>query len=414
MKSIKPSKINGRILAPPSKSMMQRALIAAMLAEDESVITNPSFCSDSEATIGVIGTLGAKVEYNEKKITIQGGGMPLGDILDCGESGTCLRIISIIAGLYDNEITVTGHGSLKSRPMHMIEEVLFEAGVVCKTADGKLPLTIKGPMIGGEMEVDGSESSQHISGLLMALPLCTEDSKLNVKNLKSKPYVKMTIELLRDFGVRINADNNLEKIEIKGKQRYKSRRYNIEGDWSGVSFLLVAGAIAGEARIRGLNMKSSQADIAILKALKKAGAIVRENQDSAIVEKNELIAFEFDATDCPDLFPPLAVLACNCKGKSIITGTERLKHKESDRAAVLVEELSAIGANIKVEGNQMIIEGNKLKGGTINSHNDHRIAMAGAIAALTCKGQVEITDEECISKSYPKFFDDLENMKVRE
>lgn len=296
----------------------------------------------------------------------------------------------------------------------MIEEVLFEAGVVCKTADGKLPLTIKGPMIGGEMEVDGSESSQHISGLLMALPLCTEDSKLNVKNLKSKPYVKMTIELLRDFGVRINADNNLEKIEIKGKQRYKSRRYNIEGDWSGASFLLVAGAIAGEARIRGLNMKSSQADIAILKALKKAGAIVRENQDSAIVEKNELIAFEFDATDCPDLFPPLAVLACNCKGKSIITGTERLKHKESDRAAVLVEELSAIGANIKVEGNQMIIEGNELKGGTINSHNDHRIAMAGAIAALTCKGQVEITDEECISKSYPKFFDDLENMKVRE
>jgi len=413
MKSIKPSKISGRVIAPPSKSMMQRALIAAMLAEDETVITNPSFCSDCEATIAVIGVLGAKVEYDEKKITVHGGGMPLEDILDCGESGTCLRIISIIAGLYDNEITVTGHGSLESRPMDMIEDALFEAGVMCTTNDGKIPLKIKGPMVGGEMEVDGSKSSQHISGLLMALPLCTEDSKLKVKNLKSKPYVKMTMDLLKDFGIKINGGSNLDQIEIKGKQRYRSKRYNIEGDWSGAAFLLVAGAIAGEARVSGLNMKSSQADMEILKALKKAGATVRENQDSAIIEKNELVGFEFDATDCPDLFPPLAVLACNCKGKSTITGTERLRHKESDRAAVLVEELSALGANIKLDGNQMIIEGKQLGGGMINSHNDHRIAMAGAIAALACKDPVEIEGEECISKSYPKFFEDLEGMVIR-
>ncbi len=413
MKSIKPSKISGRVIAPPSKSMMQRALIAAMLAEDETVIANPSFCSDCEATIAVIGSLGAKVEYDEKKVTVHGGGMPLEDILDCGESGTCLRIISIIAGLYDNEITVTGQGSLESRPMDMIEDALFEAGVMCTTNDGKLPLKIKGPMVGGDMEVDGSKSSQHISGLLMALPLCSEDSKLTVKNLRSRPYVKMTMDLLADFGIKIKAENNFERIEIRGKQRYRSRRYDVEGDWSAAAFLLVAGAIAGEARVGGLNMRSSQADIAILKALKKAGATVRENQDSAIVEKNELIAFEFDAADCPDLFPPLAVLACNCRGKSIISGAERLRHKESDRASALVEELSALGANIKVEANQMIIEGVQLDGGRIKSHNDHRIAMAGAIAALACKGKVEIEDEECISKSYPGFFGDLEEIMVR-
>ena len=184
----------------------------------------------------------------------------------------------------------------------------------------------------------------------------------------------------------------------------------MEGDWSGASFMLVAGAIAGLVAVEGLNNDSKQPDMAIMDALEKAGAEVRDDPDGITVTKSDLIGFEFDATDCPDLFPPLAVLACNCKGTSKIHGAERLKHKESDRGQVLVNELGAIGANIKLNGDTMEIEGGKIRGGKINSHNDHRIAMAGAIAALASEKGVEITDEKCVSKSYPGFFRDLEQM----
>jgi 3-phosphoshikimate 1-carboxyvinyltransferase len=250
-----------------------------------------------------------------------------------------------------------------------------------------------------------------MSGLLMALPLCPQDSVLTVSNLKSKPYLRMTLSLLKEFGIIIHHDEELSRFEIPGKQAYHPRTYRVEGDWSGGAFLLVAGAIAGRVKVRGLNDKSLQADRAILEALERAGAKIHTEKDAVTVERSGLKAFEFDATDCPDLFPPLVALACYCKGKSVIRGTERLRHKESDRALALVSEFRKMGARIRVQGGTMEVTGGRLKGGEVSSRHDHRIAMACAVAGLASEKGVRIRNWSCVGKSYPQFFDDLEALR---
>ncbi len=414
MKRIEPAEINGSITAPPSKSMMQRVLIASALATGKTTITNSSFCDDSLATINAIRILGARVELDDEYVEITGGNEPAGGIINCGESGTCLRMISPVAALFDKKFTMIGKGSLLKRPVGMLEQPLRLLGAKCESNNGVLPLKIKGPIHGGIIEVDGSQSSQHISGLLMALPLCNNNSEVIVKNMTSVQYIALTEFVQQLFGVRIKQIET-DRFLINGNQEYKSRTFEIEGDWSGTAFMLVAGAIAGKITVNKIGI-GYQADEAIKSVLIEVGANVKSEPEkrTITVEKIDLKSFEFDATNCPDLFPPLAVLACNCKGKSIIHGTERLKHKESDRAAALVSELGKMGANIKVVGNEMEIVGKKLIGGvTIDPHNDHRIAMACAIAALTSETGVQIKDEKCVSKSYPTFFEDLEKLMVR-
>ena len=408
MKYVKPSRISGAADAPPSKSLMQRALIAAALSEGESRILNSSYCDDALATMGAIEALGAQIGREEKRVTVRGRENQASGTIDCGESGTCMRMITAVASLFERKIKITGRGSLLSRPVGPIEKPLSELGVRCETG-GFLPISVQGPMRGGQAEVDGSESSQFVSGLLMALPLCDNDSQIKVLNLKSKPYVRMTLGVLSHFGIKAETDQELENFSIPGNQRYKPAEYSVGGDWSGASFLLVAGATAGSVTVKNLKA-GEQADQAVLVALKAAGAEVKIEKDSVAVGKNELRGFEFDATDCPDLFPPLAALACSCDGESVILGAGRLRHKESDRAGVLVRELGRVGADIKVEGDRMIIRGRKLSGGEVESHNDHRIAMAAAVAALNSENGIRIAGEECIGKSYPKFFEELERL----
>ncbi|HSB46755.1 MAG TPA: 3-phosphoshikimate 1-carboxyvinyltransferase [Candidatus Bilamarchaeum sp.] len=409
MKFVKPSRISGKIDAPPSKSMMQRAVIAAALADGESRIANPSFCDDALAAMNVVEALGASVEKGKSDVRITGGGKPQRSVLDCGESGTCMRMISAVAALYDREFTVTGRGSLMNRPVGMIDGPLKELGAECSTNKGMPPLNIMGPMRGGSAKVDGSLSSQFLSGLLMALPLCREDSELKVAGLRSRAYVSMTLSLMGGFGIRAQADERMEKFSVHGGQKYRAQKYEVEGDWSGAAFILVAGAIAGEAEVERLG-KGLQPDEGIKTALLLAGAGLETGIDAAKASGGKLKAFEFDAGDCPDLFPPLAVLACCCEGKSVLRGALRLRHKESDRAAVLARELGKIGADINVSGDRMEIEGRRLRGGKIDPHGDHRIAMAGAIAGLVSEKGVEIEDESCVSKSYPGFFRDLESL----
>ena len=411
MRSVKPSSIAGTVDAPPSKSMMQRAVIAAALAGGESVIENPSLCDDGVAAMKAARALGADVEIEEGRVRIRGG-EPEGGIIDCGESGTCMRMVSAVAALFGKGFEITGHGSLMRRPVGMVEEPLRRLGAECRTDAGFPPLRIRGPMHGGRVEVDGSESSQFVSGLLMALPLCSEDSEMAVKDLRSKAYVGMTLSLMERFGVRAEADGRMERFIVRGGQAYRPSGYTVEGDWSGAAFLLVAGAIAGQVKVRSLG-SGLQPDQAILSVLADAGAGVKSGGGSVTVKKGALHAFEFDAGGCPDLFPPLAVLACRCEGRSVITGARRLRHKESDRAAALAAELGRIGADIKVDGDRMEIAGGRLRGGRIDPHNDHRIAMAGAIAGLVSESCVEIENESCVSKSYPGFFRDLESLVVR-
>ncbi len=406
-RSLKPSTINGTVTAPASKSMMQRAIAAALLTDTPVTIINPTYSNDANAALTVIQELGATVSIKEKEIYIRGGFAPTGKVLNCGESGLGIRLFTPIAALANQSLTLTGEGSLLHRPVAMIEEPLKQLGVTVSTTNGLPPLTVTGPLTGGQACVDGSVSSQFLTGLLMALPKVSGDSRLLVKNLQSFPYIDMTLAILKSFHVVVTHEN-YHTFYIKGKQRYVpvQPRYWVEGDWSGAAFLLVAGAVGGQVTINGLDASSTQADRKIIHALQEAGAEVFISPSAIQVKKNRLRAFRFDAVHCPDLFPPLVALACQCEGKTILSGVDRLADKESNRAQTLQKEFSALGATIRVIGNTMEIIGGPILGGAVDSHNDHRIAMAVAIAAINARQEVIIHNYECVTKSYPAFFED--------
>jgi 3-phosphoshikimate 1-carboxyvinyltransferase len=406
---LEPSAIKGTLKAPASKSMTQRAIAAALLADGQSIIHNPSYCDDSLAAMSIAVGLGARVEPQVNELKINGSAVLKEPKLNCGESGLAIRMFSPIAALYPAEIKMVGSNSLKKRPMFMIEEALNQLGVKCTSSGGFLPLTIEGPIVGGFCEIDGSVSSQLLTGLLMALPLATGNSEIRVNNLKSKPYIDMTIQILKSFGITVeNKDYNL--FRIKGNQKYVPHSYIVEGDWSGAAFLLVAGAINGQLSVSGLRSDSMQSDKSIVNALEKAGAHIISGEDQIDITRSELKAFEFDATESPDLFPPLVALASYCEGKSTIKGVSRLIYKESDRAKAIKEEFGKMGIKIEIDDDLMYVIGGKPQGARVESHDDHRIAMAIAITSLGASGKVSIRDSQCVAKSYPGFFDDLRHV----
>lgn len=411
-KTIYRGRTSGSVTAPPSKSYAQRAIAAALLCRGETVLSNMVYCNDTRAALQVARDLGAEVVCTEDICTIRGGLRPSGRELNIGESGLATRLFTPITALCREEIVLTGEGSILGRPISMMEAPLRELGAEVSSNGGYLPIRVKGPVRGGHVTVDGSLSSQFITGLLMALPLAERDTTMNVSDLKSKPYIDMTIGLLEAFGIEIK-HNDYRQFFIEGGQSYTPIRYNIEGDWSGASCLLVAGATTGEATVRNLNPLSLQADTAIIDALAHAGAEITTTRDSVTVRRNELRAFEFDATHCPDLFPALAALAANCRGTSVLKGTRRLIHKESDRARTIADVFSRmdIATDLSTE-NVMRITGGPIRSATVDSHNDHRIAMAAATAALGCDGKVVVRRAEAVNKSYPEFWDDLQNLTV--
>jgi 3-phosphoshikimate 1-carboxyvinyltransferase len=318
-------------------------------------------------------------------------------------------MFSPIAALYPGEIIMTGAGSLKNRPMSMIEEALTQMGVSCKSEGGLIPISIQGPLKGGNCEIDGSVSSQLLTGLLMALPVALKDSEIKVNNLKSKPYIDMTIQVLEKFGIEV-INNGYTQFSIRGNQKYIANSFEVESDWSGGAFLLIAGAINGDITVTGLRSDSRQSDKTILTALDRAGARISILENSVRISKSDLRSFEFDATESPDLFPPLAVLASYCKGISGIKGVSRLVHKESDRASALIEELGKMNIKVEIKDDYMLINGGTVNGAHVNSHNDHRIAMAAAVAALGASDKIFIKDSQSVTKSYPGFFNDLRKL----
>jgi 3-phosphoshikimate 1-carboxyvinyltransferase len=270
-------------------------------------------------------------------------------------------------------------------------------------------------MRGGPVSIDAGESSQLLTGLLIALPLASENSEINVAHAVSKGYLDLTIDTCAAFGVRIEKNHDYSGFSIQGKQHYRSGEFHVEGDWSGAAFLVVAAAIAtgnDELEISGLRTDSSQPDKAVLTAARMAGAAIRIGKENVYVKKGSPRAFEFDATDCPDLFPPLAVLAAACPGTSILRGIHRLAGKESDRAASLKTCLESLGVCVTFDGDSMLVHGGNLSGGIIDSSGDHRIAMAAAVAALAAAGPVTILGSECVAKSWPGFFGDLASICV--
>ena len=412
-KSVSAGCVKGIIAPPSSKSYAQRAIALALLSQGKSILHNIEFCKDTRSALSCIEALGAKVEIlDESTIAIEGGLRPLSNTLHVGESGLATRLFTPIASLWHEAITIQGEGTLLHRPMIMMIEPLRALGVEVRDGGGYLPIEVKGPIHGGEIEVDGSISSQFITGLLLSLPLAEEDTTLHVTSPVSTPYIDMTIDTARIFGIEImQKEGDYTEFFIEGGQKYTPADISIEGDWSGASTILVAGAIAGEVTVKNISTLSKQADTAIIRALERAGAGIIIEHDSITVSKRPLKAFTFDATNSPDLFPALAALAAAAEGVSTIIGTSRLSHKESDRAETLRQEYEKLGIEIDIsQEDVMTIRGGKIKPATVFSHGDHRIAMSLAVSALRCDGEVVIEQAECVEKSYPTFFEDLESI----
>lgn len=412
--SVPRGRISGVTAPPCSKSYAQRALAAALLAEGESVLRNLDFCDDTLSAIATIEALGAEVErLDERTVRVRGGLAPKSDLLNVGESGLATRMFTPIASLCDRAITVQGRGTLLYRPMHMMIEPLRKLGVDVRDGGGRLPIEVCGPMRGGEIEVDGSVSSQFLTGLLMALPNAEDDTTILVENAVSKPYLDMTIDMASKFGVRIQ-HNDYKEFYVEGGQKYEPVDIAIEGDWSAAAMLLVAGAIAGDITLKNVSLLSKQADVAICDALVRAGASVTSEPDSITVEHRDLVAFEFDATQCPDLFPALAALAAAAEGESVIYGVHRLEHKESNRAEAIKREYEKVGIKVRLEGDAMYILGGEIHAAEVDSHHDHRIAMSMAVSALRSDGEMLIRDAECVAKSFPDFFEVLESLRIKD
>ncbi len=403
--------VEGSLSTPCSKSYAQRAFAAALLAEGNSVISNLELCDDTRSAIDVVSRLGAQLEQvDDTCFSVTGGLNPISNTINTGESGLSTRLFTPIAALCDRPITICGRGSMLRRPIGMMIEPLRNLGVQVE-CDGFLPITVCGPLRGGESDVEGYVSSQFITGLLTALPLAQHDTILRIDKPSSIPYIGMTIDTVGRFGVRIE-HNDFREFYIPAGQRYTPTQMAIEGDWSSAAFMLVAGAIAGQVTIENMSSLSLQADVAIIDVLSQVGAEIITSPNDITVVRRELHPFEFNATHCPDLFPILTILAACCDGTSRIVGVGRLLHKESNRAEAIMEEFSVLGIRMEIdqESDSLIIEGGPIEGGTISSRGDHRIAMAAAIAGLRSRKGVTINGAEAVAKSYPTFWNDLKTL----
>ena len=430
--TIQPSQLKGIIQAPASKSSMQRACAAALLSKGTTIIHNPGHSNDDKAALDIVQRLGAKVTNVSGELSVVSEGFPLTIhhsplTINCGESGLSIRMFTPLVALSDKAITINGSGSLVTRPMDFFDEILPKLGVTIKSNHGRLPMIVQGPLQPKNIEVDGSLSSQFLTGLLLAFSTSSSNSfskeagekvspvSIKVRNLKSKPYIDLTLDVMKQFGMSVPENKNYEEFIFHRNSTHDSRLathdYTVEGDWSGGAFLLVAGAIAGDILVNGLDPGSSQADNAVLDALMSANAGFAFEAKGIRMNPASMNAFEFDATDCPDLFPPLVALAAYCKGETKIKGVSRLAHKESNRALTLQEEFGKLGVKIELNDDIMVIHGgNEVKGAVVHSRHDHRIAMALAVAALKANGETTIEEAQAVKKSYPDFYSDLRSL----
>jgi 3-phosphoshikimate 1-carboxyvinyltransferase len=408
--------LKGSLQIPPSKSHAQRVLACALISQERTLIKNLGKSDDEIAVFQLIKDAGAKVTIVNDEIQIQGIEFKNIGIstLNFHESGLATRMMTPILANFRSTLELNGEGSILNRPMDQFDELMTSLGVDFQSNQGKLPFQMNGPLIPKSIQIDGSLSSQFVTGLILgyiASPLLKNET-IEVVNPTSIPYIELTLDVLRNFGVELKFENN--KIQFAGPYKLKETEISIEGDWSSASFFLVAASILGDITIHGLNIDSKQADRKILEALKDFGAEILLDNVIRIV-KNQSKAFEFDATHCPDLFPPLAVLASFAQGESKIKGVSRLIYKESNRAATIQSELTKLGAKIQIVGDEMIINGiDEVYPAMINPHGDHRIAMAASIMALSAQsGSVVIQNSEVVKKSFPDFFECLEQLNCK-
>lgn len=431
----------GLLQMPASKSFAQRAIVAAALADGTSVLRGYSPCGDNESALAAIKALGAQVTMDGDVLEIKGigasSGSFKGESLHTGESGFLTRMmIPLLAQIAQGPVHVTGEKTLVSRPLKGAADIMgaFGASIIPDSGEGevKVPLTVEGPLRNGVIEISGKHGSQLVSGLLAALPLCDHDTEIHLTEPKSIPYIFITVDVLKKFGIQIDCEmeggeefidsqdwNLCDAIvlRIKGGQKYTAAQMNIEADWSSAAAFIVAGAIFGEANLSGLDSSSLQADLSIMDILTQAGASMSQEEESGIfhIHKAPLTAFDIDASNCPDLFPVMSVLAAFCSGVSHIDGVGRLASKESDRGKAIIDMLTQMGVPARIKGDTMVIHGtglsqrilsgHLLKGGEYTSSHDHRMVMALMVAGLGADSPVVIDDTECVAKSFPHFIE---------
>lgn len=405
---IKPSKLIGRVNAPSSKSFSHRMLIAAALAGGVSEISNISRSEDIDATVDALTALGAKIFREGTVYTVIGIKTPAASaVIDCRESGSTMRFIIPIAAALGCSCEFHGSGKLPERPVTPYIREMGKHGAVITKTEGVMPFTMNGKLRGGEYVLEGDISSQFITGLLFALPLCSENSVIRLASkLESKPYADMTVDALARFGISIEESEDQDGLplyRIRGGQKYRSADVTVEGDYSQAAFYFAANALGSEVKVDNLNENSVQGDKKILEIIRDMGYNKLNAQTTG-----KLPAFSADVSDIPDLVPILTVLGCFTDGVSRITGAKRLKIKESNRLEAIAAALGNIGGKVKVLDDSLEIEPvERFRGGTIDGCNDHRIVMASAIASTMADGEITITDAEAVSKSYPDFWRDF-------
>ncbi len=405
--------LDGVVSAPPSKAYTHRMLIAASLSNGTSKIFNPLISDDTQATLEAVKALGAETELHENYWTIHGQETlkTPDQPIDCRESGSTLRFMIPVAALAPGHSTFLFGASFERRPVAPLLESLKELGVESTIQRNNSSVMVRGGGIrGGKTSIRGDISSQFISGLLFACPKANEDTEIAVTTkLESKGYVEMTFEVLVEHGLEGAVNPELSCLWIPSNQSYRPCDHTVPGDFSSAAFLLAAAAVtSSRVTVKNLEYQTAQGDRAIVSILEEMGAAVKIRDNSVDVEGGQLVGVDIDAKDIPDLVPVCAVLACYAEGRSEIYNAKRLRYKESDRLDSINTELKKMGADIVVNEDGLTINGSSgLHGATIDPHNDHRIAMACAVAALGAVGETKIQNVECINKSYPQFFSDL-------
>jgi 3-phosphoshikimate 1-carboxyvinyltransferase len=393
-----------QVTPPISKSYAQRVLWAAALAVNPTNTTDLGNSNDVNHLMSALQKSGVTVEKNQSTICIQGITPRAIQSFHAGESGLAVRLSAILLSSLSHSFVIEGSGSLNKREMNGFLPIMKQLGLSITLNNGKLPARLQGKPKPGQFSVDGSDGSQYLSGLLMLLPLLEKDSLVHVKNLKSKPYIDLTLDVLHQFGIQIE-QAEYSSFKVIGNQQYKANHLiQVERDYSSAANWIVYGALNNGIVLNGLLPNSAQGDKEILAALRLAGASYTWKDENLHIYAEPLVPFRFDATDCPDLFPALVVLAAGIKGTSKITGVGRLKNKESDRGKVLQKEFLKLGLRIELAADEMIIYGTgQLNDGEIDSNNDHRIVMAGAIASCLADNGIKILNTEAVNKSDPTF-----------
>ena len=411
--TIRESQIEGKVCSPSSKSYTHRALICSALAKGRSRILSPLISDDTMRTLEALRMVGANIKTENGSWKVEGGELHAPKrSLFCGDSGTTMRFMTAVCSLLEGESILTGRESLLRRPIWPLVDALNQLGAECSCNNKFPPVRVRGRLKGGCVAIPGNISSQFVSALLLVGPLAEDGMNIKLTtHLESAPYVLMTVDTQSKFGVNVECSNDLREFSIK-RQDYIGREYKIEGDWSSAAFFLAAGAVAGKVEVSNLNLRSVQGDRQILSILKRMGAEIIRKGKSVVVKKSVLRAIDVDVSQCPDLFPIISVLCSIAKGRSKVTGISRLRMKECDRVAAMREGLIKMGIRVIERNDSILIEGSRAVGASIDPRHDHRIAMAFGIMGLVAHGETKIRDAECVSKSFPEFWNVMKDLKA--